>query len=88
MLTFVLDIILGLVIGSQAWSMQRVLLASLAAGQIAAFALALLSLAFGGVPFSPAGALINLVLSGVLHGIVVLVCAYLRRRRVNRGYRA
>ena len=87
MLTFILDLIVGLVIGSQAGTTRNLLVFSLVAGQIVAFALAVLSLALGGKPFASAEALAGYVSYGFIHGLVILVCAYVRHRRVKRGFR-
>jgi hypothetical protein len=88
MLWFALDVVFGLLIGSKKVDLKRTALLSLGAGLAIATFIAVVSWLFGSAPFTPLDLVLVIPMSGLVHGVVVIVCALLWRRREKRGWSA
>jgi hypothetical protein len=84
MLSFALDLVWGYLISERKKGFWITLLLSMLGGMATEILFAVLSLIFGGRQEDIATRFV----SGVIHGLVVLVCAYLWKRRSSRGYEA
>jgi riboflavin transporter FmnP len=82
MISFALDLVWGYLISERKKGFGITLLLSVFGGMATEIVFALLSLIFGGRQED----ITTRFVSGIIHGIVVLACAYLWKRRSSRGY--